>query len=197
MSDAASRYLEYLPMMYREDPLLGNFLLGFERVLDGIEATIDRLDQYVRPREKSGQAPAEFLPWLASWLGFALHHQWSEGQRRNLLFGARWLHDRRGTSEGLKAFLELGLMFEGVHGVSVTIAEPNDKPGFFNVTVNPGVRSTAAILRATQVARWIIDRERPAHTQYCLHVVAPTMQIVSDPKGDEGIRVGQTLLGSD
>lgn len=209
MSDDLSRYLDHLPMLYRDDRVLGKFLLAFEYVLAGGEPTrsiagleeiIERLDRFVRPSADSpaDAAPAEFLPWLASWVGFALRHEWSEPQRRQLLARARWFHDRRGTAEGLKPFLELGLAFPDVKDVTVDIDEPDAVAGFFVVVVHPGTRTPAGILRACHVARWIIDRERPAHTWYRLHVKAPGMRIVSEPTpAKPGIRVGRTLLGSD
>lgn len=196
---ATSRYLDHLPMLYRDDPALAQLLRAFELVLTGgdpalpgIEETIDRLDQFVRP----DAAPAELLPWLAAWHGLPLRHDWTVAQRRALIARAAWLHDRRGTAEGLEAFLELGLAFSG--DVAVTVENrPGDPAGFFRVTINPGRTDVDEILHITQVARWIIDRERPAHTWYRLHVRAPAMRINNDPTPDApGIRVGRTLLGS-
>jgi phage tail-like protein len=80
-----SQYTQYLPRIYQKradetdsDYFLGRFLKAFESVLTGtpekegdvlgIEALLDRFDQYLDP----SRTPAHFLSWLAGWVGLEL-----------------------------------------------------------------------------------------------------------------------------
>ena len=78
---AKGRYLKYLPGIYQDDELMGRFLMLFESFLSPIEMQIDKNADYYDPR----LAPAEFLPWLASWTGIVLDSQLPEKTRRKLL----------------------------------------------------------------------------------------------------------------
>lgn len=80
-----SKYTQYLPRIYQKradetdsDYFLGRFLKSFESILTGtpgqegetlgIEALLDRFDQYLDP----SRTPARFLGWLAGWVGLEL-----------------------------------------------------------------------------------------------------------------------------
>ena len=95
----------------------------FEGFLGETEARgVDR-DLLVDPRS----APAECLPWLASFVGLVLDERWAtapspDGRRsidvrRDIIREAVWLFRYRGTLPGLKRFIELYV------GVPVLIME--------------------------------------------------------------------------
>jgi phage tail-like protein len=74
---------------------------GFAPVL----ATLDGLAGYVDP----WLAPADFLDWLATWVGVELDDAWTTEQRRTIVAGAALLHRQRGTVAGVTAALRLAL----------------------------------------------------------------------------------------
>lgn len=56
---------EQLPALYAEDDFAQRFTAGLDTVLAPVFATLDSLPSYFDPR----LAPADFLSWLASWVG--------------------------------------------------------------------------------------------------------------------------------
>jgi phage tail-like protein len=98
-----SRYLEYLPAIYHDDPFLGQLLLPFEKVLTGIEDLLSTIDRYFAP----ALTDREFLPWLATWVALVLDEEWDEAKRRRLIGEAVGLYRKRGTVQGLKRYLEI------------------------------------------------------------------------------------------
>lgn len=146
MSDlTSSKYVEYLPRVFQKgieqsdtEYFLGRFLKAFEQVLTGIpeeeegetigiEALIDRLEQYFDP----SQAPPQFLPWLAGWVGMELEEgiefngEEDNAQKsvitsqilpldsarssinRSMLERVVQLYKKRGTWEGLMEYLQV------------------------------------------------------------------------------------------
>ena len=62
MSDQKkSRYLQYLPAIFQEDPFLGKFLSPFEEMLTGFGDLLSDIDDYFAP----ALTDPDFLPWLA------------------------------------------------------------------------------------------------------------------------------------
>lgn len=98
-----SRYLDYLPAIYQEDPFLGQFLLPFEEVLTGFEDLLSTIDRYFAP----AVTDPDFLPWLATWIALVLDEEWDEAKRRRLIGEAVKLYRLRGTVQGLKRYLEI------------------------------------------------------------------------------------------
>ncbi len=101
--EAKGRALKYLPAIYRDDELMGRFLMLFESFWGPIGHQIDGLPYYFDPE----LAPSEFLPWLASWIDLVLDEQWTEECRRLLLKSAIPLFRRRGTRQGLAEYLRI------------------------------------------------------------------------------------------
>lgn len=98
-----SRYLQYLPAVFQEDPFLGGFLAPFEEVLDDFGDKLSGIDRHFAP----ALTDSDFLPWLAGWLALALDDDWDEGKKRRLIAEAVELYRRRGTVKGLKRYLEI------------------------------------------------------------------------------------------
>lgn len=97
------RLLDYLPPVYREDKLMGQFLKIFDSILTPIENTVDNLALYFDPR----LTPETLLPWLASWLDIAMDPQWPLERRRELVGKAAELYRWRGTRRGLSEYLRI------------------------------------------------------------------------------------------
>ncbi|MFB9464566.1 phage tail protein [Streptomyces cinereospinus] len=97
-----------LPALYADDDFAQRFTAGLDTVLAPVFATLDNLPAYLDPRV----APADFLTWLASWVGAADDAQWPVERRREAVVRAVELHRWRGTRRGLVEALRLAL---GVH----------------------------------------------------------------------------------
>src|SRR3990172_11674081 len=96
-----SRYLDYLPGVYRQDDFMGRFLLVFESILGPVERMVDELPGYFDP----AVCPEELLPYLAHWVALALAERWPIARRRRMIKAAAELHRYRGTRRGLRAYL--------------------------------------------------------------------------------------------
>ncbi len=103
MTETKSRYLDYLPSIFHDDPFLGRFLLPFQDVLDAFGDLLSGIDHLWSP----ALADPEFLPWLASWVALVLDEEWDETKRRRLVREAVQLYRWRGTVKGLKRYLEI------------------------------------------------------------------------------------------
>jgi phage tail-like protein len=100
-------YLRYLPAVYRKDPagrdIAERFLSLFESFNMDMDEQINSMARLLDP----AAVRADFLPWLASWLGIAKEQDWSEAKFRVLLARAYGLFKTRGTVRGLREAIEL------------------------------------------------------------------------------------------
>jgi phage tail-like protein len=203
---AVSSYLRYLPAIFREDSFAGRFLLAFETVFGGtapdqssLRGKISRVADYLDP----ATTEPEFLPWLASWVALSLRADWDVATRRDFIAQIVPLYRLRGTPEGVRRMLRL------YTGRDVLVDDRFDTPAhFFQVQLSLARADPDLIRRTQQIARAIIDQEKPAHTFYALQIATPTMRLVSvdlqkkerDPKtGDQPplLILGEnTVLGS-
>ncbi|MFE6770263.1 phage tail protein I [Streptomyces fimicarius] len=94
---------ELLPALYADDDLAQRFTAGLDTVLAPVLSTLDNLPAYVDP----ALAPADFLPWLASWVGVETDPAWPVELRRAVVARAVELHRWRGTRRGLVERLRL------------------------------------------------------------------------------------------
>jgi phage tail-like protein len=107
--------LQYLPAVYREDPVSADFLARFLSIFDTIRGRtshqitdIARLfDPMATPANPPNVGGTDFLAWLSGWLGLSLQSNWPVHKRRELVRQAHRLFALRGTPEGLKLQLEL------------------------------------------------------------------------------------------
>ncbi len=154
-----NRLLNYLPVIYADDP----FLNGFLRIIDSfwapIESQIDQLAFYFDPR----LTPPEFLPWLATWVDLVLDENWPEDRRRQLIANAADLYRRRGTGSALRDYLAI------FAGVQPEVVEDDEKGQAFHFTVTLRVPKDQSIDQDR--VRRIIEEEKPAHTTYTLQVI--------------------------
>ena len=139
---------------------------------------------------------AEFLPWLASWVAVSQRDDWDEMFKRWLISKIVPLYRKRGTKAGIKELLEL------YTGEEVEIYEFDYPAHYFQVEMTLSDPNRENLRRRQQIAKGLLDREKPAHTYYALQVLIPTMQIRNDynwpdEAGGIGLRVGRnTLLGT-
>jgi len=159
-----SRYVQYLPPIYREHPFVGQFLLAFEAIMTSVEQSVDHFDLLLDPRT----APAGFLDELAGWLGMTLDENWPAGKRRAILREAVELYRRRGTRRGLSRHLGIyaGAPLDEPIDEWVQISEPADRPHHFDVRLRlpRGENADRATLER------IIEANKPAHTTYRLEI---------------------------
>jgi phage tail-like protein len=103
-------YLEYLPAVYASDDesrwFLERFLSVFQTPLEDMERQLNDLALYF---DIEAVPAGPFLDSLASWFGLPMEDTWSYEQRRNLLRAVRAFYPRRGTLQGLRAFLQVYL----------------------------------------------------------------------------------------
>jgi phage tail-like protein len=204
-SNHPSTLLQYLPAIYQEDPFLGQFLLAFEKILldgsdeisfpevgvdfppRGLEETIADLSAYFDPR----RAPDEFLPWLANWVAFTLRSDLQPDRQREFIANIIQFYCWRGTKENLRNLLSIFTI--GLPTVTEALKSENgdEKPHYFEVTITLDRAPQPVIDRQLQIARALIDLEKPAHTFYNLIPSFPTMQI--NVHSTVGV---DTLLGS-
>ncbi|MFI5771145.1 phage tail protein I [Streptomyces sp. NPDC051658] len=97
-----------LPALYADDDLAQRFTAGLDTVLAPVLSTLDNLPAYFDP----ALAPADFLPWLSSWVAADVDPAWPEELRRAVVARAVELHRWRGTRRGLIEHLRLCF---GVH----------------------------------------------------------------------------------
>lgn len=137
-------------------------------------------------------APPEFLSWLASWVALTLRQDWNEVEKRQFISQIVPLYRERGTKSGLEKLLRI---YTGLPGDNVEINEFSQPmevgntllgintvvgegvPFYFLVKLSLPAPDPEAQLRQEQIARAIIDQEKPAYTYYDLKIQVPTMQI--------------------
>jgi phage tail-like protein len=90
---------------------LDRFMTVFDRVRAGYTKHLDDLagyfDPLATPAAASGTYGADFLDWVAAWIGVALERQWSLATRRQIVRQAPALFRIRGTPAGLKRHVAL------------------------------------------------------------------------------------------
>ncbi|HEY1902799.1 MAG TPA: phage tail protein [Terracidiphilus sp.] len=100
---------KYLPAVYQNDATSASFLdrylanpEGFFTVLEG---RIQQVQELFDPRT----VPAEYLDWLASWMGITFDFTWSTETRRFFLANAPRFFQSRGTSDGVVRMIRMAL----------------------------------------------------------------------------------------
>lgn len=100
---------EYLPAVYREDSDAASFLDRYLANVEGLFTTWEDRIAAAQLLLDAQTAPAEFLDWLAGWLGLSLDPTWDTERRRLLLRYASRLFRQRGTAAGMVRSLRLAL----------------------------------------------------------------------------------------
>ncbi|MFI9274108.1 phage tail protein [Kitasatospora sp. NPDC052896] len=160
-----------LPAVFQEDPLAMRWTAALDEVIAPAISTLDCLAAYLDPR----LAPADFVRWLAGWLGTVLDENWPLHRQRAAVAHSVRLYRLRGTAEGLRALIELvtGGEVELVEngGVHWSTAPDSALPG--EPTARLTVRVTVPKGEPVDVAALeeLIVAEKPAHVPHGLEVV--------------------------
>jgi phage tail-like protein len=144
--------LQYLPEIYHTR-FMGRFLALFESIWTPLEWQVENFDLYLSPRT----APADFLPWLASWFDVVFDESWEEEQRRQLLLEAHKIFAERGTKNSMERLLQIYTECE----VEIDDTSEDLAPFTFIVRVPKQEKELNRVL----VER-LIDTHKPAHTSY-------------------------------
>lgn len=186
----------------------------------GLEEAIATITQYFDPQQAPGSPDRDFLTWLAGWTAFSLRADLKLDQQRDFIAKIIPLYQRRGTKENLQKLLTIFTLGEptindfsnagfqlGVEGHS-TIGGQNPGTGtpdltsgsiflgggpahFFSIKIRLRKLEKAVRQRQLEIARALIELEKPAHTSYDLQDDSPSMQIeISSTVGID------TLLGT-
>ena len=92
---------EYLPAVYRDDVESADFLERFLANVEGLYTTIEDRIAGSQLLFDVDSVPAEYLDWLAGWLGIIRQASWGEGRFRLWLTHAMELFFQRGTVPGI------------------------------------------------------------------------------------------------
>ncbi len=94
-----------LPAMFLDDAFIQRFCDGLDDVLAPVPSTLDSFSAFLDPQ----LTPADFLEWLAGWVGIEIDRTWPIERRRAMVANAATLYRRRGTVAGLADLVELFL----------------------------------------------------------------------------------------
>ena len=92
-----------LPALFQEDDFAQRLCAALDQVLAPAMSTLDCLDAYLDP----ALTPADFLDWLAGWVGVMLDQNWPESRRRALVARAGELYRWQGTARGIAEHVAL------------------------------------------------------------------------------------------
>ena len=165
--------LEALPAIYRSDGVAAGLVAAFDDLLAPVFATLDNLTAYLDP----ALAPADFVDWLAGWVGLAVDGGWPLERRRALVARTVELYRWRGTVRGLREAVALhtGVEPEIVeHGAAGWSTEPGAEP--------PGQAVPHVVVRIPapeggelDLARLdaVVRAAKPAHLGHTIEVGEP------------------------
>lgn len=161
-----------LPGLYHDNEFVQRFIGAFDDALAPVFAVLDNLSAYVDP----ALAPADFLPWLAEWVGALLDESWPAERQRALVRDTVALYEWRGTVRGIKGLVAIytGSEPEVVESGSSTWSPvPGGQVGG---AATPSLRVVARVPDpgAIDAARLdaIVAMAKPAHVPHTVEVVA-------------------------
>ncbi|MFT5085138.1 MAG: phage tail-like protein, partial [Lentisphaeria bacterium] len=129
----------YLPAIYRDDSNSASFLDRFLANVEGLFTSIEDKIAQAQLLFDTRTSPAEFLDWLAGWLGAFVDPAWDDQRKRLFIDNAILLFTWRGTLLGLQTLLRLSIepcpdqrIFEPLHQVD---ANADQKKRAFTSTI--------------------------------------------------------------
>lgn len=233
-SPTPNHLIDYLPAIYQEDEFIGKFILGFEKILlgiddkvswteprdevkfqpQGLEETITIISTLFDPIGDESisianpqRTPKEFLNWLAGWVALSLRDDWEEEAQRRFISRIVSLYQYRGTKQGmiemLKTYTGMGvevkddfpdsLQIGVISTVGVDTWISKGIPHYFQVKIILEKLDDLNLERKRQIAKAIIEQEKPAHTFYDLEIEVPsTIQVGVITRATVGVN---TFLG--
>lgn len=169
--ESAAPLLYLLPGAYQEDLFTARFVAAFDDALAPVLLTLDNLAAYVDP----DLAPADFVAFLAGWVGVQLDEQSDTEDRRRAVRSAVTAYRRRGTAEGLA--LVVGHATDGeVEVIETGGARWSTSPGAElpgESTPHVTIRVTVADPKGVDVPRLrsVVAAATPVHVPHVLEVV--------------------------
>ena len=97
----------FLPAVYREEAVSGDFIERFLANMEGINTLIEDRIVNLQALFDPECAPSEALAWLAGWFDMALDPNWAEWRQRLFIKHAMDFFRWRGTVHGLRLALSL------------------------------------------------------------------------------------------
>jgi len=137
---------------------LRRLLLLFQHVMTTVTDRIDSLDHLIDPL----LTEAQFLPWLASWVGFELDESLPIHQQRELVRRAIRLYRTRGTRVGVEEMVEV------LTAAPVRVLErvrPNPV-ALGRAHLSGGEDVVGRYLRGEDAGYYLVDPERHADTDF-------------------------------
>ena len=183
----------FLPELFREGGAPSQAsaeIHRLARIIESIFAEFGEEIENVPDLFDPHAAPADFLPWLASWMALILRADWDESQQREVVAKIIPLYAKRGTKSGLEGYLKI-YAGEGVTikdeltpmqiGASSTVGVDTvvggQPPYFFIVNVAFAEPDPEKLKLKVKAVKDVLDIEKPAHTFYHLNFQGPTLQI--------------------
>lgn len=161
-----------LPGLFQDDDFIQRFVSAFDEALAPAVAALDNMPAYLDP----AVAPADFVEWLAGWVGVSLDENWPLERRRDLVGRAAALYRRRGTAGALaeQVALYTGVVPEVVEtgGVAWSAEPGGPLPGAAQARLT--VRVVVPDPSAVDVHRLeaIVAEAKPAHIPATVEVTA-------------------------
>jgi phage tail-like protein len=150
---------------------VSGFCAGLDCVLTPATVTLDCIEAYFDPR----LTPADYLDWLAGWVGLSLDQNWPEGQRRTLVMEAgdlyRWHGTVRGIIEHIRLFTGVVPEVHDSGGVAWSTTPDGNLPG--SSVAELRVRLTVGTEDDLDLNRLegIVTSVKPAHVPHIIDVV--------------------------
>ena len=171
--DSAAPFGPTLPAIFQEDDFSMRFVAGFDDVLAPVLLTLDCLIDYFDP----ALTPADFLDWLASWVGIEVDESWATDRRRAAVATAVEMYRMRGTISGLRANLEVlsggQVEITDSGGVAWSTSPMGELPGQDSPRLAVRVTLPDADERTTKAIDAIVATAKPAHVVHRVEVVQP------------------------
>jgi phage tail-like protein len=143
--------LRRLPKVWSREAIAVDFLERWLAPLDGLLSELDGRATHRRALVDPWSAPAEVLPFLASWMGLVLDERWPLAAKRRLIDELPFLWRFRGTLAGLERFLAIYLEARKGAGIRPRIVEHWRVRGLGGAIVGvegEGVLTSQAVLGA-------------------------------------------------
>jgi len=159
-----------LPAVLQEDDFIQRFVQAFDDSWAPLLSTLDNLDSYV----DASVAPADFVDFVADWVGMAIDGSWSVQRRREIVAQAVSLHRRRGTLAGIRDMIALtvdGDVEVEESGATNWSPTANSRlPG--DASRSMTVRVVVADVKSVDTNRVsaLIDMVKPAHVSHTVEV---------------------------
>lgn len=155
-----------LPGVLQDDDFTQRFVSAFDEGYAPILTTLDSLACYFDPR----LAPADFVDYLAGWVGIELVDSWTVEQRREIVAGAAPVHRRRGTRRGIEEALALAfgatVTVKDSGGCAWSVKSGGDLPGSAPARVEVTLEVDDPVDVDPRRVDSVLDATKPAHVAH-------------------------------